>query len=335
MANLENVFDFEVIGENMCKYLDCTSILNVKKVSTTLYRAMEKQRVAWIRTVQNRFTIRTGKGELPESWNSIVYKLTTENLKKLGLDLDPIHDSVNIGMTRFHYITRGLPSLADLTLFHFVAGSGDLELYRFLADTYGNPINEDGPEGYTPLHAAVFNGHLDVCHFILDRVQNKNPAVRSGLTPLHLAANRGHEEVFKAIANEIEDKNPGSYSYIAINTPLHEAAIFGHLGICQFILNSLDDKNPSNNNGITPLHLAAWHGHEDVFQAIFNGIEIKNPGNIRGRTPLHHAVSRRNLEMCRFIIDRVDEKNPQDINGVTPLALAHQKRFSEIVELFK
>ena len=329
MTNLENVFDIEVIGENMCKYLDCKSILNVKKVSTTLYEAMEKQRVAWIRIVQNRFTIRTGKDELPESWKEIVYKLTTENLKKLGLALDPIHELRHTPLLQ-------LPRyLADLPLFHFVAGSGDLDLYRFLADTYGNPINEDGPAGYTPLHSAVYNGHLDVCQFILDRLQNKNPAVRSGLTPLHLAANRGHEEVFKAIANEIEDKNPGSYSYIAINTPLHEAAIFGHLGICQFILNSLDDKNPSNNNGITPLHLAAWHGHEDVFQAIFNGIEIKNPGNIRGRTPLHHAVSRRNLEMCRFIIDRVDEKNPQDINGVTPLALAHQKRFSEIVELFK
>ena len=188
MANLENVFDIEVIGENMCKYLDCKSILNVKKVSTTLYRAMEKQRVAWIRTVQNRFTIRTGRDELPESWEEIVYKLTSENLERLGLALDPIHY-----FPRFrHYYP------ADLPLFHFVAGSGDLELYRFLADTYGNPINEDGPEGYTPLHAAVFNGHLDVCHFILDRVQNKNPAVRSGLTPLHWAANRGHEEVFKS-----------------------------------------------------------------------------------------------------------------------------------------
>ena len=128
--NLENVFAIEEIGENMCKYLDCKSILNVKKVSTTLYEAMEKQRVAWIRTVQTRFTIRTGKDELPESWKEIVYKLTTENLKKLGLALDPIH-----------WI-----DLIDLPLFHFVAGSGDLELYRFLADTYGNPINEDGPE---------------------------------------------------------------------------------------------------------------------------------------------------------------------------------------------
>ena len=264
MTNLENVFDIEVIGENMCKYLDCTSILNVKKVSTTLYRAMEKQRVAWIRTVQNRFTIRTGKGELPESWNSIVYKLTTENLKKLGLDLDPIHDSVNIGMTRFHYITRGLPSLADLTLFHFVAGSGDLELYRFLADTYGNAINEDGPEGFTPLHAAARNGHLEVCLFILERVENKNPALRTnGQTPLLYAAICGHEEVFKAIFNEIQDKNPGDTRGW---TPLHEAVSRRNLEICRFIIDRVNEKNPQDNNGVTPLALAHQLGFSEIVE---------------------------------------------------------------------
>ena len=197
--NFENVFAIEEIGENMCKYLDCKSILNVKKVSTTLYEAMDKQRVAWIRTVQNRFTIRTGKDELLESWKEIVYKLTTENLEKLGLALDPILTPIELN-PQVPY------DLDDLPLFHFVARSGDLELYRFLADSYGNPINEDGPEGYTPLHAAALNGHLQVCLFILDRVQNKNPAVRSGIisgaTPLHLAAKNGHEEVYKAIANE-------------------------------------------------------------------------------------------------------------------------------------
>ena len=122
--NLENLFAIEVIGENMCKYLDCKSMLNVKKVSTTLYEAMDKQKMAWIRTLQNRFTIRTGKDELPESWKEIVYKLTTENLEKLGLALDPIFIFNN------HNILWLNHQLADLPLLHFVAGSGDLELYR-------------------------------------------------------------------------------------------------------------------------------------------------------------------------------------------------------------
>ena len=87
--NLENLFAIELIGENMCKYLDCKSILNVKEVSTTLYEAMEKQKMSFMRILQHRFTVQTGKDEFPESWKEIVYKLTKENLMKLGLTLDP------------------------------------------------------------------------------------------------------------------------------------------------------------------------------------------------------------------------------------------------------
>ena len=270
---MENLFAIEVIGENLCKYLDCKSMLNVKEVSTNLYQAIEKQKLAWIRTVQNRFTVRTGKVELPESWKQVVYKLPTESLKKVGLTLDP--------NTRITYY--GVPSFEnDLSLLHFVAGFGDLELYRFLSSN-GNPINENGPDSYTPLHSAALNGQLEVVQFILDRVQDKNPAARFGTTPLHSAAVGGHEEVFKAIFKEIEDKNPGNNSGW---TPLHLAASFGHLGLCQFILDRVQDKNPATSVGTTPLHLAAVRGHRKIYRAIFKEIEDKNT---RGRVWLEHS----------------------------------------------
>ena len=226
--NLENVFANEVIGENMCKYLDCKSILNVKKVSTTLYRAMEKQRVAWIRTVQNRFTIRTGKGELPESWKEKVYKLTTENLKKLGLDLDPIHDVV----------------------------------FKAIA----NEIEEKNPGSYsykgnTQLHEAAIFGHLGICKFILKSLDDKNPSNNNGITPLHLAAWHGHEDVFQAIFNGIEEKNPGN---IRGRTPLHHAVSRRNYEICRFIIDRVDEKNPQDINGVTPLALA----HQKRFSEI-------------------------------------------------------------------
>ena len=270
---MENLFAIEVIGENLCKYLGCKSILNVKEVSTALYQAMEKQKLAWIRTVQNRFTVRTGKVELPESWKQVVYKLPTEKLKKLGLTLDQ--------NTRITYF--GIPTFEnDLTLLHFVAGFGDLQLYRFLSSN-GNSINKSDPDCYTPLHAAALNGQLEVVQFILDRVQDKNPAARFGTTPLHSAAVGGHEEVFKTIFNEIEDKNPANNSGW---TPLHLAASFGHLELCQFILDQVQDKNPATNVGTTPLHLAAQHGHEEIFKVICK--EIKDQ-NTHGQSWLEHS----------------------------------------------
>ena len=298
---MENIFAIELIGENLCKYLDCKSMLNVKEVSTTLYEAIEKQKLAWIRTVQNRFTVRTGKVELPESWKQVVYKLPTESLKKVGLTLDP--------NTRITYY--GVPSFEnDLSLLHFVAGFGDLELYRFLSSN-GNPINENGPDSYTPLHSAALNGQLEIVQFIINRVQDKNPAARFGTTPLHSAAVGGHEEVFKAIFKEIKDKNPGNNRGW---TPLHLAASFGHLGLCQFILDRIQDKNPASNAGTTPLHLAAQRSHEEIFKAIFKEIKDKNPGDNHGWTPLHYAFSQGNLQLCQFIDrKRSSHIQPDDI----------------------
>ena len=150
--NFENLFAIELIGENMCKYLDCKSILNVKKVSTTLYEAMEKQRVAWIRKVQTRFTIRTGKDELPESWKEIVYKLTTENLEKLGL-----------GLALNHRIYEGMTPL------HVSARMGHLGLCQSILGRVENK-NPGDDEGRTPLHDAAECGQKEVFKAILTKM---------------------------------------------------------------------------------------------------------------------------------------------------------------------
>ena len=226
-------------------------MLNVKEVSPSLYEAMENQKILFMRILQHRFTVRTGRNELPESWKEIVYKLTKENLKKLGLTLDP-----NTRIT--DYFIRSFEN--DFPLFHFVAAFGDLELYRFLASN-GNPVNKAGPKGYTPLHSAALNGHHEVCQFILERVEEKNPANSFGRTLLHFAAKHGHEEIFKAIANEVEEKNPGNnYGW----TPLHDAAQLGHFGLCQFIIDRIQDKNPQSRSGMTPLRLAHQKGFSEI-----------------------------------------------------------------------
>ena len=276
--NLENLFAIEVIGENMCKYLDCKSILNVKKASKTLYEAMEKQRVAWIRTVQTRFTIRTGKEELPESWKEIVYKLTTENLEKLGLGL-ALNHRIYEGMTPLHVAARmghlGLcqsilgrvenknPGDNDgRTPLQYAAGSGHEEVYRAIANECEDK-NPGGIDGMTPLHKAVFGGFLSICQFILDRVDDKNPGDNEGRTPLHDAAAYGHEEVYKAIANEIEEKNPAdNYG----ETPLHKAVSRKDLEICRFIIDRVDEKNPLDNDGVTPLALAHQLGFSEIVE---------------------------------------------------------------------
>ena len=52
-------------------------------------------------------------------------------------------------------------------------------------------------EGYTPLHIAAQQGHLNVCKLIIENVIVKNPSSDKGETPLSLATQYSHEKVCK------------------------------------------------------------------------------------------------------------------------------------------
>jgi ankyrin repeat protein len=88
--------------------------------------------------------------------------------------------------------------------------------------------------------------------------KDKNPAAKDGWTPLHAAAQDGHLETVKLILQQAMDKNPADKDGW---TPLYSAADNGHLDIVRLILQHAKVKNPADKDGWTPLHLAAQGGH--------------------------------------------------------------------------
>ena len=69
---------------------------------------------------------------------------------------------------------------------------------------------------------AAYNGHIDVCEFIIDNICDKNPAENQGFTHLHIAAQTGHLDIYKLIIDKVENKNPKDY-YVE-TMPYHLAA---------------------------------------------------------------------------------------------------------------
>ena len=56
-----------------------------------------------------------------------------------------------------------------------------------------NPSRKDG---LTQLHLAAGKEHFQVCTFIMENLENKNPENKRGKTPFDIAAERGSTECF-------------------------------------------------------------------------------------------------------------------------------------------
>ena len=76
-------------------------------------------------------------------------------------------------------------------------------------------------DGFTPLGLAAQEGHLEICAFLIEYLDDKNPRENDGWTPLHRVARAGHLEVCKLLSNLLDNKNPGD---IHGRIPLHEAS---------------------------------------------------------------------------------------------------------------
>ena len=117
----------------------------------------------------------------------------------------------------------------------YVANNSPLKIVRKFSRTLKQFYKFSSKNKYctvkcSPLHIAAECGNLELCHYIIDRVEDKNPKDLCGETPLHWAAEKGHYEVCKLILEKISDKNPKDFYG---NTPLQIAAEYGNLKLCK------------------------------------------------------------------------------------------------------
>ena len=138
----------------------------------------------------------------------------------------------------------------------------------------------------------------------MEKNEDKNPGFNSGITPLHYGAKHGHLDVCKYIMENIEEKNPRCS--VSGLTPLHYAAYNGHLDVCMYIMENTNDKSPRCNLGETPLHSAAYHCYLNVYKYIIENIEDKNPRTNAGYTPIDIAIA---CDNDQIIVDIMQSYN--------------------------
>ena len=87
---------------------------------------------------------------------------------------------------------------------HEAAWKGDLELlkkYVYIDPSLSNsPDDSEWGGDYTPLHYAAYQGHVDICQFLIDDpMVDINRRTATGCTPLFLAAQQGMADVVRTL----------------------------------------------------------------------------------------------------------------------------------------
>ena len=360
MENL--ILRFPQLFEEIIGSLDYQTLVKCNEVDKSWYNAVTNQRIYWTQIII-KYT--NSEEEYHKQWMKAIEKTPFEILKKLaGLARENCCVVKDCQKRRKHECDffcggEGKEKEPEFSLFNVLACENDTDLFKYVAGkvgykhTFGTRKNKKETWSgmkYSPLHEAVSRGNFDICKFIIDQVDDKNPANDKGHTPFHTAANYrhnthhscpgplgqiwGHFEICQLIFERSGFQNPGdNYG----RTPLHCAASYGNLKICNMIIEKVDDPNPFPKYlDDTPLHLAARNGHFEICKLIVENSKVldKNPRNNSGETPLHYASDYGHLEVCQLLIDIIDEKNPRDYDyRDTPLHNAAKSDELEICKL--
>lgn len=216
------------------------------------------------------------------------------------------------------------------TPLHAALYKGHVDIARLLIE-HGANVNVQDDEDSSPLHMALYLGYFDVVYPMLRKGADANvhPDGRSGSTPLHIASCSGHSNAVRSLleygANVDVWDDKGQ-------TPLHIASDNGHLNAVRLLLEYGANVTSRDNKGSTPLHLVSIKGNFDIVGLLIqHGADVNALDNNRS-TPLHLALTNGNEKVAGFLIDNDANVNARDNKKSTPLHLASLSGNMDLVD---
>src|SRR6266851_784888 len=218
------------------------------------------------------------------------------------------------------------------TPLHAAIFNGNIDIMRLLlehgADATAFPVNFHGI--LTPLHEATLRGSLDMMELLLDNHADVNTQDRAGRTQLFAASLGGDLEVAQLLLRHGAALDSHD---VHGKTPLMAAAQNGHSDIVHLLLQRNAAVDSSDNGGWTSLALASQCGHLDIVRLLLQRSAAVDSSDNSGWTSLAIASQFGHLDIVRLLLESGAAVDSCDENGWTPLAVASRRGHPEIVRL--
>lgn len=146
---------------------------------------------------------------------------------------------------------------------HFAAGAGQIEVCRYLLDTWPNlDVDQTNKSGRTALHWAARNGQYTCCEWLVqERKANVAACTLDGINVFHWAVWSGSLETTQwAVRVKADVRALNRWGCGAI----HWASASGSIEMCAWLREIGLDFTLRNNQGHDGLSKAAWNGHDSL-----------------------------------------------------------------------
>lgn len=217
---------------------------------------------------------------------------------------------------KFRVTRSGKVSVADL-FGKMNKKTNTLKNLQAMTRKYGVNISDEN--GYTPLHHAVKEGHLEMVKFLIKQGASIDRGSSSGRTALHSAAEFGNLDILKYLVKrgaDVTNRDPLG------RTVLHLAVWFDNLDTVEYLVELGVDINSKDDKGRTALHLASKSGNLDILKYLVERGADVNSGDPVGCRVLHLAVWYHNLDTVKYLVQRGADAKSADCLGNTALHLA-------------
>jgi ankyrin repeat protein len=227
--------------------------------------------------------------------------------------------------------SRSIPLYIELTALNS-AVSGYLDIVELLLNN-GADLTHVSPSGWTPLHLASYDGHVEIVKLLLSR--GANPATTDsvhGHTPLMAAARKGHFDVAKTLleaqgvdVNAVCNKG---------KTALMWAAATRHHRLLKLLVQHGAHAEHKDDQGGTAMSVAAQFGSKSILQTLFATSKTE-PGyrDNYGRTLLWWAAAGGNKPVVEMLMNEYHyDLNIPDNCGRQPILVAARNGHRAVVE---